>query len=117
MYSPCARPRSRCLRAGRVLLAALAFALSAPACSPGSPDGAAAKACSDAAGHVKELRAQQVAADPTLKRYPEVAREHLRQTEHVFTDPLARRCAADPDVATCVMAATSMQQASACMGG
>ncbi len=99
-----------------MFLAALAFALSAPACASRTAEPPAS-ACSDAAAHLRELRSNQVNADPTLRQYPELAQAHLQQTLHVFTAPLAKRCADDPEVAVCVMASTSIQQASACVGG
>lgn len=71
--------------------------------------------CAEAAQHYEQLRVVALREDPVLAREPGAAEEHARQTRRVAAEPVLSRCHND-GVGRCVRAASSFQQATACLG-
>jgi len=92
----------------------LALVLGGAACTARS--GATTDAdCAAATRHLEVLRAQALLNDPVLAQRPNLAAEHARQTAAVFDEPLRAKCASNPEVARCVTASASLDQAQKCL--
>ena len=66
--------------------------------------------------HYQQLRLEQLDADPVLAKFPDAAREHVRQTREAFIAPLAAHCD-DRALVRCLSSADSLDHAAACTGG
>jgi hypothetical protein len=69
--------------------------------------------CSRAIARVEQLREESLERDPVLVQFPDLAREHARQTRDVFVQPLAARCD-DHAFVQCLKSAQSFDEANVC---